>query len=189
MGSSAVCCTVCTVDASLQHNRNVRHAGDELKLRHLRLRSLDCRNWSLRSTGTSKTGIPTNFCTVALPPPPPQPSPPPSSPAAATAVKPHMLRTRSRQSRPPHSHQTPRQEPFDDRSARMSWDWRALSHSTGGVAPHFCWAREKCEKHLRSIILFVEKSTRRGTRSKEIVGTAMTCSTAGTSSFPSTSTT
>ena len=36
-GISAVCCTVCTVDESLLHNRNVQHAEDERKLRHLQL--------------------------------------------------------------------------------------------------------------------------------------------------------
>ena len=48
------------------HSRYVPHSGDELNLRHnTRSKSVDCRNLSLKSTGTSITGISTVFCTVA----------------------------------------------------------------------------------------------------------------------------
>ena len=115
-----------------------------------------CRNLPLRSTWTSIPGILSDFCTAAPPPPPPQFSPPPPPPpAAVTAVKPHKKQTRSHQTRPPHSHQTPRPEPFDESSARMSWDWRALSHSTGRSTSTLFFLQGKVRKktleflHLR----------------------------------------
>ena len=61
-GISAVFCTVCTVSASLWHNRNVQHEEDELNLRHLQLRTWDCWNLSLKNRDTA--GISTVFCTV-----------------------------------------------------------------------------------------------------------------------------
>ena len=66
-GISAVFCTVFTVTASQEHNRNVHHADNELNLRHLLFKLIDCWNLSLKSTGTSTAAISTVFCTTCTP--------------------------------------------------------------------------------------------------------------------------